>query len=173
MTERKDVVTFKGNPLTLVGESPGVGDRALDFVALAGDLSEVRLSDYRGKVVVVTTVPSLDTSVCDTETRRFNEEAPGLGEDVVVLAVSMDLPFGQARWCGAAGIENVRTLSDHRDASVGTSLGVLIKELRLLARAVFVIDAEGVVRYVQIVPEMTEEPDYEAALAAVRQLAEP
>jgi thiol peroxidase len=113
-------------------------------------------------------VPSLDTPVCDLQTRRFNQEAARLGPDVQILTISMDLPFAQKRWCGAAGIERVTTLSDHREASFGTAYGVLIKELRLLARAVFVVDKDGVVRYVQIVPELSREPDYEAALAAAK-----
>jgi thiol peroxidase len=112
----------------------------------------------------------LDTEVCSIETRRFNQEAAGLGGDVVIVTVSMDLPFAQKRWCGAAGVDRVVTLSDHRDASFGMAYGVLIKEVRLLARAVFVVDRAGVVRYVQLVPELGREPDYEAALAAVRAL---
>ena len=170
MTERTDIVTFKGTPLTVVGEQVNVGDAAPDFTALAGDLSGVSMSSFRGKVVVLTTVPSLDTPVCNVQTRRFNEEAGKLGDDVVVLTVSMDLPFAQARWCGAEGVEAVRTLSDHLDAAAGKAYGLLIKELRLLARSVFVVDREGKIRYKQIVPEMTHEPDYDAALAAVREL---
>ena len=170
MTERKGVITFKGNPLTLVGEEVGVGDAAPDFAALANDLSEVRLSSFRGKVCVLTTVPSLDTPVCNLQVRRFNAEAAGLGEDVVILAVSMDLPFAQARWCGAADVASVQTLSDHRDAAAGKAYGVLIPELRLLARSVFVVDREGKIAHTQIVPELTDEPDYEAALGAVRAL---
>ena len=170
MTERKGVITFKGSPLTLVGEEVGVGDAAPDFAALANDLSEVRLSSFRGKVCVLTTVPSLDTPVCNLQVRRFNAEAAVLGEDVVILAVSMDLPFAQARWCGAAGVASVQTLSDHRDAAAGKAYGVLIPELRLLARSVFVVDREGKIAHTQIVPELTDEPDYEAALGAVRAL---
>jgi thiol peroxidase len=134
-------------------------------------LSPVKLSAYRGKTIIVSTVPSLDTPVCDTETRRFNKEAAGLGNDVAILTVSMDLPFAQGRWCGAAGIDKVRTLSDHRDAAFGNGLGVLIKELRLLARAIFVIDKQGVVRYIQLVKEMTSEPNYDEVIAAVKKLA--
>jgi len=121
-------------------------------------------------VCVISSVPSLDTPVCDIETRRFNEEAGTLGSDVVVLTVSMDLPFAQQRWCGAAGVTNVQTLSDHRDASFGRSYGVLIKELRLLARAVFVVDRGGTIQYIQVVNEIAEEPDYESVLAAVNKL---
>jgi len=171
MTEREGAVTFQGNPLTLVGDEPAVGDAPRAFTVLANDLSEVSLASLHGRVCVLATVPSLDTPVCDTEARRFNQAAAALGEDVAVLAVSMDLPFAQARWCGAAGVRNVRSLSDHRDAAAGEALGVLIQELRLLARAVFVLDREGVIRYKQIVPELTDEPDYDAALAVARDLA--
>lgn len=137
---------------------------------IGNDLSSVKLSSFRGKVCVISSVPSLDTPVCDLETRRFNEEAGKLGEDVAILTISMDLPFAQKRWCGAAGVTKVKTFSDHRDASFGTAYGVLIKEMRLLARAVFVVDREGTVRYVQLVKEVTDEPDYEAILKAVREL---
>lgn len=170
MQERAGAVTFTGNPLTLVGEEVKVGDPASDFVVLANDLSPVAFSSFRGQVCIVSSVPSLDTPVCDTMTRRFNEEAGKLGPDVKVLTISMDLPFAQARWCGAAGVTNVQTLSDHRDASFGTAYGLLIKELRLLARAVMVVDREGKIRYVQLVKEITEEPDYDAALQAAKQL---
>jgi len=164
-------VTFKGGPLTLVGKEPAVGRAAPDFSALANDLSEVTLSSLAGKTVVISSVPSLDTPVCDAQTRRFNEEAGRLGSDVVVLTISMDLPFGQARWCGAAGIEAAQTLSDHRDAAFGQAFGVLIKELRLLARAVFIVDATGTLRYAQVVKEMTEHPDYDDVLRALNDLA--
>lgn len=167
MTERKGLVTLHGNPLTLVGPELKVGDRAPEFTVLDTDLKPVALSTYRGKPVVLSVVPSLDTPTCDLQTRRFNAEAERLGPDVPVLTLSMDLPFAQKRWCGAAGAQNVRTLSDHRDASFGTSYGLLIKELRLLARAVLVLDKEGMVRYLQIVPEVGSEPDYAAALAAL------
>jgi len=170
MKERAGAVTMKGNPLTLLGPEVREGQKAPDFTALATDLSPVSLASFRGKVVVLASVPSLDTSVCDLETRRFNQEASGLGPEVRILVVSMDLPFAQKRWCGAAGVENVKTLSDHRDAAFGLAYGVLIKELRLLARAVFVVDAEGVVRYTQLVRELATEPDYAAVLAAVRKV---
>jgi len=170
MGERAGIITTHGNPLTLVGNEVEVGEKAPDFTALDHELKPVGLDAFAGKVVVLSSVPSLDTPVCDTETRRFNEEAGRLGDDVAIVTISMDLPFAQKRWCGAAGIENVVTLSDHRDASFGTAYGVLIKELRLLARAVFVVDRQRVVRYVELVKEVTEEPDYEAALAAVRAL---
>ena len=170
MQERTGLVTLKGNPVTLMGPEIKVGQPAPDIELTANDLSTVKLSSFNGKVCIITSVPSLDTPVCDTETRRFNEAASRMGDDVAVLAVSMDLPFAQARWCGAAGVKNVRTLSDHRDAAFGTSYGVLVKGLRLLARAVFVVDRQGVVRYTELVKEVASEPDYEAALAAAGKL---
>jgi thiol peroxidase len=169
MSEKR-TVTMKGNPLELAGSQPKVGDRAPDFVALAQDLQEVRLSSLAGKVRVLVSVPSLDTPVCDLETRRFNQEATRLGDAVRVLVVSMDLPFAQKRWCAAAGVERVQTLSDHREASFGKAYGMLLQALRLLARAVFVVDGQGVVRYVQVVPEIGQEPDYQAVLRAVQEL---
>ncbi len=168
MEERTGLVTLKGNPVTLLGPEIKVGQAAPDAELVANNLSTVALSSFKGKVCVILSVPSLDTPVCDTETRRFNEEAGNLGSDVVVLAVSMDLPFAQARWCGAAGVDNVQTLSDHRDAAFGSNYGVLIKDLRLLARAVFVVDKNGMVSYTELVKEVATEPNYEAALAAVK-----
>lgn len=170
MQERTGKITMKGNPLTLTGEWITVGDKAPDFEVLDNDLRPLRLSSYRGKVCVISSVPSLDTPVCDMETRRFNQEAAKFGNDVAILTISMDLPFAQKRWCGAAGVDKVITLSDHRDASFGNSYGVLIKELRLLARAIFVVDRDGTVRYTQIVNELTNEPDYSAVLDALREL---
>jgi len=170
MSERQGAATMKGNPLTLVGNEVKAGDKAPDSVLVDSDLSEVRLSSFFGKVLVLSAVPSLDTPVCDTETRRFNEEAARLGHEVKIVTVSMDLPFAQKRWCGAAGVENVVTLSDHRNASFGQDYGILIKGLRLLARAVFVVDKEGVVRYVQLVKEVADEPDYDEVLAEVKKL---
>ena len=170
MKEEKGVITMKGNPLTLMGRSLKVGDRAPDFTVVDNNLGPVNLATYKGKVCVLSSVPSLDTPVCDMETRRFNQEASGLGSNVAILTISMDLPFAQKRWCGSAGVDKVVTLSDHRDASFGTSYGVLIKELRLLARAVFVLDRAGVIQYVEIVKELTQEPNYEAVLTAVKKL---
>ena len=169
MSESKTTVTFQGNPLTLTSSQPTAGQAAPDFEVLGNDLSGVKLSEFQGKVCVICTVPSLDTPVCDTEVRKFNEQATSLGDDVVVLVISMDLPFAQARWCGAAGVKNVQTLSDHNKADFGNAYGVLIKELRLLARAVFVVDKEGVIRYIEIVDELTNEPDYESALKAAKE----
>ncbi|MFH1480769.1 MAG: thiol peroxidase, partial [Pseudomonadota bacterium] len=138
MEERSGIIAMKGNPLTLMGNELKIGDSAPDAEVLSNDLSPVKLSSFKGKISIISSVPSLDTPVCDMETRRFNEEAGKLGDSVVILTISMDLPFAQKRWCGAAGVEKVVTLSDHRDAAFGKAYGVLIKELRLLARAVFV-----------------------------------
>lgn len=162
-------VTFKNNPVTLLDQEVSVGDAAPDFTVLANDLSPVTLEDSKGKVRLVSVVPSLDTGVCAVQTRNFNEEATSLGEDVVVLTVSVDLPFAQARWCGAEGIEAVQTLSDHRDLSFGKAYGVAIEELRLLTRAVFVIDKDDKVTYVEYVSEVTDHPNYEKAIAAVKE----
>jgi thiol peroxidase len=170
MTERTGLVTMGGKPVTLLGPELKVGDTAPDFTAVVNDLSTVKLSQYRGKVVILSAVPSLDTKICDLETRRFNAEAAKLGADVVILTVSMDLPFAQKRWCGAAGIDKVITVSDHRDAEFGQKYGVLLKDLRLLARCVFVVDRKGVVRYIQLVKEIGTEPDYAAVLQAVKGL---
>lgn len=167
MKERSGIITMRGKPLTLLGEEIKVGAPAPDFEALANDLSPVKLSSFRGKVCVLSSVPSLDTPVCDMETRRFNQEAEKLGPEVVVLTVSMDLPFAQKRWCGAAGVSRVQTLSDHREAAFGTAYGTLIKELRLLARAVFLVDKQGKLQYQQWVKEVTQEPNYDEVLNAL------
>jgi len=168
--ERTGLVTMKGNPLTLIGNVVRVGQLAPDAELVANDLSAVKLSSFAGRIRVITSVPSLDTPVCDVETRRFNQEAAGLGDDVSVLAISMDLPFAQQRWCGAAGVTNVQTLSDYRGAPFGNAYGILIKGLHLLTRAVFVVDRDGAIRYQEIVGELTSEPDYDAVLDAVRRL---
>ncbi|MBI4803887.1 MAG: thiol peroxidase [Desulfovibrio sp.] len=170
MSERKGIVTIFGNPLTLLGDAVTVGQKAPDFVALDNDLNPKALADFAGKVLIIAAVPSLDTPVCDVETRRFNTEGSKIGENVHILTVSMDLPFAQKRWCAAAGIDRLTTLSDHRDASFGNNWGVLIKELRLLARSVFVVGKDGLVKYMEIVPEVTSEPDYDAALSAAKAL---
>ena len=170
MEERKGAVTLRGNPLTLIGRDIKLGAPAPDVELLDNDLKPVRLSSFRGKVAVVSSVPSLDTPTCDMETRRFNSEAAKLGDPVVILTVSTDLPFAQKRWCGAAGVDKVKTLSDHREAAFGQAYGVLIKELRLLARSIFVVDTKGVVQYVQHVKELSQEPDYNAVIAAVKKL---
>jgi thiol peroxidase len=171
MTERPGIVTIHGNPLTLVGEEVKVGAAAPEAELLDNDLKPVKLSSYRGKTLVVASVPSLDTPVCDLETRRFNDEAAHLGGDIQMLTISMDLPFAQKRWCGAAGVERLKTLSDHREAAFGQAYGVLIKELRLLARAVFIIDRKGTLQYTQVVKEVTNEPNYEEVLQALGKVA--
>lgn len=169
MSERNGAATFQGAPLTLIGPEIKAGDTAPAFAAVANDLAPVSLEDHAGKVVILVAVPSLDTPVCDMEVRRFNTEAANLGDDVVILTVSMDLPFAQARWCGAAGVEAVKTLSDHKDAAFGLAYGTLIKELRLLSRACFVVDRMGDVTYAEYVTEVTEEPDYAAVLEAAKE----
>ncbi|MCX7571572.1 thiol peroxidase [Tumebacillus sp. DT12] len=163
----RQTVTFKGGTVTLVGNEVKVGDQAPNFTVLANNLTPVTLEDSKGSVRIISVVPSVDTGVCDAQTRRFNEEAANLG-DVKILTVSVDLPFAQGRYCGAAGIENVQTLSDHRDLSFGHAYGVVIKELRLLARATFVIDKNDKLVHVEYVPEVTTHPDYEAAIAAAK-----
>jgi len=170
MNERAGIITFKGNPFTLLGPELKVGDRAPDFTVVDNGLAPVTLASHKGKIKVVSAVPSLDTPVCDTETRRFNQEAAALPGNVAVLTISMDLPFAQKRWCGAAGIDRVTTLSDYQERSFASAYGLLIKELKLLTRAVFIIDANDTIRYIQIVPEVTSEPDYLAVLAAVKSL---
>ena len=170
MTERTGIITMHGNPLTLLGNEVYHGDTAPNATLLDNDLNPVNISSFRGKICVISSVPSLDTPVCDIETRRFNQEAEGLGEDVIILTVSMDLPFAQKRWCGAAGVDRVITLSDHRDLSFGRTYGMWIKELRLLARGVFILDREGTVRYFRIVKEQSEEPDYAEIIEEIKKL---
>ena len=166
--ERAGAATFQGNPLTLVGPELEVGDKSPDFTLLANDLSAVSLRNSSGKVRLISVVPSIDTQVCDLQTRRFNQEASNLGEGVTILTVSMDLPFAQKRWCGAAGVDRVVMLSDHRDASFGMAYGTLIKELRLESRAIFVVDQTGTIRHVNYVKEITTHPDYDAAILAAK-----
>ncbi len=168
--ERTGLTTFKGSPMTLVGEEIRVGDKAPDFRVMDNGMQPVGLSAYQGKIKIITSVPSLDTPVCSMETRRFNEEAEKLPEKAAVLTISMDLPFAQARWCAAAGVEKVKTFSDYQERSFGLRYGVLLKELKLLARAVFVVDDQDIVRYIELVPEIGREPDYNQALNAARTL---
>jgi thiol peroxidase len=167
--ERTGVVTLKGNPMTLIGPEVKVGDKAPDFSSLEALGSPVGLGDLEGKVKVFNVVVSVDTPVCDVQTKRFNQEAAELGDDVEILTLSMDLPFALSRYCGAAGIDKVRTLSDYKDASFGEAYGVLIKEHRLLARAIFVVDKDDNVVYAEYVPEIATEPDYEPAINAVKE----
>lgn len=168
--ERKGIVTAMGNPVTLTGPELKVGERAPGFTALDQEMREVGLDDFGGKVKLISVTPSLDTPVCDMQARRFNQEAAELGDTLAMLNISMDLPFAIKRFCATAGIDRVQALSDHRDASFGTAYGVLIKELRLLARSVFIIDADNAIRYIEIVPEITEPPGYDRALAALSEL---
>ena len=168
MQERKNVITFMKNPMTLLGPVLKVGADVPDFTLLANDLSPRTLADYAGKILVISVVPSLDTGLCDMQTRRFNNESSALDENVRILTISCDLPFAQARWCGAAGVKNLETLSDHRDLSFGLNWGVAIKELRLLTRSVFVVNAKHQLVYQQIAPEVTNEVDFDAALTAAK-----
>lgn len=163
-------VTMDGKGLPLVGDQLEQGQAVPDFEVTANDLSKVKFSSFKDKVRVILSVPSLDTSVCDIMARRFNQEAANFGKDVVVMTISMDLPFAQKRWCGNAAAENIVTLSDHNDASFGKTFGMLIKDMRLLARGVFVVDKENVLKYSEIVHEITNEPDYESALSAIKEL---
>lgn len=164
-------VTFKGNPLTLVGNDVQIGQSAPDATLIANDLSEFQLSSLKGKKVILSAVPSLDTPVCDLQTKRFNSEAVNSGDNVAVITLSMDLPFAQARWCGATGSDQIKTYSDYKSASFGKAYGVLIKELRLLSRAIFVVDQDGILQYKQFVSEITNEPDYDEVLEAARKLS--
>lgn len=170
LQERAGVATFKGNPLTLIGPQLNIGDAAPDFELNKSLVEMVGLSSYEGKVKLISVVPSIDTGVCDAQTRRFNEEAAALGENVAVLTVSADLPFAQARWCGAAGVDKVEMLSDYKTNSFGKAYGVLIKEFALDMRSIFVIDSNNKIAYVEYLPEMTEHPNYEKAIEAVKAL---
>ena len=160
-------ITFNKSPVTLAGNEIKVGDKAPDFTVLSNDLKEVSLKDYEGKVKLISVVPSLDTGVCSKQTQKFNEEADTIS-NVDVLTISMDLPFAQARWSAENKVDKITTLSDHRDANFGENFGVLIKELRLLARSIFVVDSNDVVQYVEYVKEVTDHPDYDKALEAAK-----
>jgi thioredoxin-dependent peroxiredoxin len=170
MKERADLVTFAGNPLILLGAGVKVGDKAPDFTGVDKELKEVSLGEFAGKVKIISVTPSLDTPVCDLQARKFNEEAQNLPGSVVVLNVSMDLPFAIARYCADAGLDKVKALSDHREAAFGVAYGVLIKGLRLLARSIFILDKNNVIRYQEIVPEVTNQPNYDRALAEAKKL---
>ncbi len=171
LKERKDAVTFKGNPITLIGNEIKEGDTAPDFTVLSTDLNEVRLSDYKGKVVVIAVFPSVDTGVCALQLARFNQEAASFGNNVQLLSISADLPFALKRYCADKGIENALTVSDHKELDFGMKYGFVIKELRLLSRGTVVIDKEGTVKYIEYVPEVGEHPDYEKALEVIKKLA--
>lgn len=168
--EHKDKVTIHGNPLTLIGKELKKGEKAPNFTALNNELKPVSLSDFEGKIKVISTTPSLDTPVCDTQLRNFNKELASISDKVVVINLSMDLPFAIGRFCSTAGIESVITLSDHKDASFGEAYGLLIKELRLLARSVIVLDGNNTVKYNELVPEVTSEVNSDAVLNAVKEL---
>ncbi|MDP2921019.1 MAG: thiol peroxidase [Candidatus Omnitrophota bacterium] len=163
-------ITVKGNPVTLIGEEMKTGQKAKDFKVLSTGLEEAWLSSFKNKIKLIASVPSLDTPVCDLEIKRFNDEASKLSKDLVIIFISMDLPFAQKRFCQANEIKIVKTFSDHREADFGLKFGVLIKELRLLARAIFILDKDDMVRYIQIVPELSSPPDYDAALSALKGL---
>ena len=167
-------VTLRGNPLSLGGSEVSVGQAAPDFTVVNNDLQPVKLSEAQGKVIILSAVPSVDTPVCDTETRRFNEEAAKLGEGIEIWTLSMDLPFAQKRWCGAAGVEQVKTLSDFRDRAFAAGYGVLITDGPLAgvtARAVFVVGKDGILKHVEYVSEIANEPDYDTALNAAKAAA--
>lgn len=167
MNEMVGGVTIKGNPLTTMGQRRSVGEAAPD-VALAPAVGKtVNLSDYRGKTVLLSVVPSLDTGICDAQTRRFNEEAAAFGTDVAILTISAEHPFNQGRWCGNAGIDQASVLSDHMALAFGDAFGLHIKEWRLLQRAIFVLDRNGTITYTEYIPEIAQHPDYDAALAAL------
>ncbi|MFX3633795.1 MAG: thiol peroxidase [Candidatus Pristimantibacillus sp.] len=168
--ERTGVATFKGNPITLIGPELKVGDKAPDFLINKSLVESVSLKDFAGKVKLISVVPSIDTGVCDAQTRRFNEEAASLGDNVTVLTVSVDTPFAQSRWCGAAGIDKVILLSDYKTNSFGQAYGVYINEFGLDMRSIFVIDANDTIQYVEYLTEMTEHPNYEQAVTAVKAL---
>lgn len=168
--ERSGVITFQGSPLTLIGPALRAGERAPGFSVLDAELKPVSLKDFAGKTKIISVTPSLDTPVCDLQLRRFNAEAAKMPGDRAVLNISMDLPFAVARFCTSAGIDKVKALSDHREASFGAAYGVLIKELRLLARSIFIIDKNDVIQYVEIVPDITNHPDYDKALSAAEKL---
>jgi len=168
--ERPGAVTFKGGLLTLTGQEQKTGNKAPGFTVIGKDLKAVSLKDFSGKAKLISVTPSLDTPVCDTQARRFNEEAAKLPPEIAVLNISMDLPFALGRFCTTAGIDRIGTYSDHRDASFGQAYGVLIKELRLLTRAIFLLDKDDVIRYMEIVPEMTDNVNFSRALEETKRL---
>lgn len=170
MADKNRTIIFGGKTVALVGSELKAGDAAPDFTVIDNSLTEVSLAKFRGQVLIIASVPSLETGVCDRETRTFNEKAAQLGSKAQILTISMDLPFTQKRWCGAAGIDRVTTLSDHRSGSFGTAYGVLIQDLRLLARAVFVIDSGGVIRHIELLSDAGKEPNYEATIQAAQKL---
>lgn len=165
--ERPGATTMRGNPLTLIGPELKPGDKAPDFTVVDGSLKPVTLKDTGGQVRIISVVPSLDTPVCDAQTKRFNEEAAKL-PGVDILTVSMDLPFAQKRWCGAFGVDKIKMLSDHREGSFGANYGTLIKDMRIESRAIFVVDQNNTIRHAEYVREVADFPNYEAALSAAK-----
>jgi len=172
MMERNNAATLKGNPITLVGEEVKNGQNAPDFKALTSDLKDANLESFKGKIKLIASVPSLDTPICDLQIKRFNDEATKISKDVVIIFISMDLPFAQKRFCQAYNIKKVKTLSDHKDGSFGLNYGVLIKELRLLSRAIFIVDKNDKIAYVEYVKEVGSHPDYESALGALKNISQ-
>lgn len=168
--EKSNTITVKGEPITLLGQGIQEGQSAPSFKVVDAELKDVASDEFKGKIKLIASVPSLDTPICDLQIKRFNDEAAKLSEEITIIFVSMDLPFAQKRFCQANKIKQVRTYSDYRDADFGLKYGVLIKELRLLARAIFIIDREDVVRYVEYVRELTSQPDYDKALSALREI---
>jgi len=169
LEERTGVFAARDTQLTLLGPEVKVGQKAPDFTVSGQGLKQLSLGDWKGKVRIIVSVASLDTGVCSEETQKFNELASSLPDDIVILTVSMDLPFAQARWCGAHEVDKVETVSDFKDRQFGDSYGVHVKETGLLARAVFVLDKDDVVRHVEYVPQLTRLPDFDAALNAAKQ----
>lgn len=169
MSKNVNKVTFKGNPVTLIGNEIKVGDKAPDFTVLSSTLTPTTLAEYKGKVIVIAVYPSIDTGICAAQNRRFNQEADNL-KDVTVLSISVDLPFAQSRFCAAEGLNNIVTLSDHKDLDFGMKYGFVIEELRLLARGTVIIGKDNIIKYVEFVPEIAQEPDYEAALKIIKEL---
>lgn len=170
MEQNPQKVTFGGNPVTLIGQEAKPGNQAPEFTVMNADMKPVKLSDFKGKIKVLSIAPSVDTPVCANQTRTFNKEATKLNDKVTVLSISVDLPFALKRFCAAEGIDNVDTLSDHKDLDFGEKYGFLIKEMRLLARGIVVIDENDKIQYVEYVSEIGEEPNYDKALEAVRKL---
>ena len=163
-------IKFKGNPLNLEGRTLDIGTKAPDFKVMSQDMKDIRLSDFQGKVKIITSFPSLDTPVCNLQVREFNKRATGFSSDIVVLGISKDLPFAQKRFCEMNGINNVTVLSDYKYSSFGKNYGLLIKELNLLARAVIILDKNDIVRYIQIVKELTNQPDYEDVFKHLKEI---
>jgi thioredoxin-dependent peroxiredoxin len=169
--ERKQAITFKGKPLTAIGPEILVNQKAPSFTVLSNDLEEKNLGSFSNKIKLIASVPSLDTPVCDLQIKRFNEEVTAISKDIVVIFISMDLPFAQQRFCQSFEIKKVKTFSDHKDASFGRAYGVLIKQLRLLSRAVFIIDKSDIVRYVEYVEELTSQPDYASVVVQLKKIS--